>query len=75
MRRLLEGISGRLTEGGLTPGMLLSDSRECGVVAAGEGSTVPRGDPVLDSVAAQFEMLQRDLARRRAARSERQAVP
>ena len=50
-------------------------SRECGVAAAGEGSAVPGGDPVLDSVAAQFEMLQRDVARRRAARSERQAVP
>ncbi len=74
MRRLLEGISGRLAEGERSGRSLQSDFHEPVAVAAGEGSTAANGDPVLASVAAQFEMLQRDLARRRAARSERQGV-
>jgi chromosome segregation ATPase len=74
MRRLLEGISGRLAEGAFTAGVLPSDSHVPAIVGAGIGSAVSNGDPVLDSVAAQFEMLQRDLARRRAARAEHQGV-
>jgi len=74
MRRLLERISGRLAEGEHSGKRLQSDLHEPVAVAAGEGSTAANGDPVLASVAAQFEMLQRDLARRRAARSERQGV-
>ncbi|MHC4177890.1 MAG: coiled-coil domain-containing protein [Planctomycetota bacterium] len=74
MRRLLESISGRLAEGELSGRTGQSDFQEPVGVAAGEGSTAATGDAVLDSVAAQFEMLQRDLARRRAAKPEPQAV-
>ena len=72
MRRLMENISGRLAEGGFSASGHESDSQR--PAAAAEDSTAGTGDAILDSVAAQFDMLQRDLARRRAARSEPQGV-
>jgi DNA repair exonuclease SbcCD ATPase subunit len=69
MRRLLEIISAHLAETERSEGAPQPGCRQAPAVAAGEGPTAAGGDPVLDSVAAQFEMLQRDLAKRRAAKS------
>jgi chromosome segregation ATPase len=73
MRRLLEGIAVRLVEDQRFEGALRPDSLQpAGAAAAGPAAA--GGDPVLDSVAAQFEMLQKDLAKRRAAKSAPQGV-
>ena len=62
MRRLMEEMSTQLAEGRTAAVAAPQVSAE--PVAVGVPSNV--GDPVLDSVMAQFEMLQKDLARRRA---------
>jgi chromosome segregation ATPase len=60
MRCLLEGMSGRFAEG-MAPSAAPVQAGQNGPAAA--TSTSP--DPVLNSVLAQFEILQRDVARRR----------
>jgi hypothetical protein len=70
MRRLLERLPGRQIEPGAAP---VSEPPRPATGESPVESSPPRspgGDPVLDSVAAQFEMLQKDLARRRKAGSQ-----
>jgi chromosome segregation ATPase len=69
MCRLLESISGRLAEGELSVGVLESGTCQPAAAATEEGRAVADGDAILDSVAAQFEILQKDLAKRRAAKA------
>jgi chromosome segregation ATPase len=70
MRRVLERLPAHQVEPAAGP---ISEPQK---LTAGESSVpssptgTPGGDPVLDSVAAQFEMLQKDLAKRRKAGSE-----
>jgi len=67
MRHMLEGMSRQLAAGAFDSRQLDPQPRErpvCEVPSA--AGPVEVADPVLDSVKAQFEMLQRDLARRRA---------
>jgi chromosome segregation ATPase len=74
MRRLLEGISGHLADGGLPAAAHESDCRQPSAADVEATSTPLDEDPILDSVAAQFEMLQKDLAKRRAAKSEQRGT-
>ena len=67
MRCLLETVCGRLAEREAAPSIRRAEPDEPVAVAA-PGKTVPvPADPALNSVMAQFQMLQRDVARRRAA--------
>jgi hypothetical protein len=61
MRCLLEGMSGQLAEGIAGAGVGISEPAPSAACPAAP----PAGDPVLDSVLAQFAMLQKDVARRR----------
>jgi chromosome segregation ATPase len=63
MRSLLEAISGQMVQDGSGPAVARS--------ARGETVAGTAADPVLDSVMAQFAMLQQEVTQRRAARSGR----
>jgi len=63
MRRLMEGLSRRLSEAPPAPAPAAEPPPQA---AAGAPADRSPDDPVLDSVMAQFQMLQQDLARRRA---------
>ncbi|OHB70407.1 MAG: hypothetical protein A2V70_16705 [Planctomycetes bacterium RBG_13_63_9] len=68
MRRLLESMSVRLAEAEIAQSNARSEPR--GPASGGSDGHVAseEDDAALDSVVAQFEILQKDLARRRAAR-------
>jgi chromosome segregation ATPase len=66
IRRLMEMIAKRLAKSDASPPAETSS----GASGAEADKAAPVGDPVLESVLAQFEMLQRDVSRRRAALKE-----
>ena len=69
MRRLLEGMSGRLMGGEQGQDVGPKRSVRKAAAAAAEDAAPDQEDTVLDSVMVQFEMLQKDRARRRAAKA------
>ena len=70
MRRALEGMSARVPGEDRPPARSPTPPAEPQrKEPVAEQPSEPDGDPVLDSVMAQFEMLQRDLAKRRAAKT------
>jgi chromosome segregation ATPase len=74
MRRMLEMLSAHRFEHQAAPGPepARGESRDpAGPSPEAAAAPAPHGDPVLDSVMAQFEMLQKDLARRRKATATR----
>lgn len=68
MRGLLETITARLAEPQPGPGFVPPEPEKPTAADPVGPSAAAGEDPVLDSVMAQFEMLQKDLARRRAAK-------
>ena len=69
MRRLLESMSVRLAEAELARDARQSEQRTPTADGNARQPASGDGDAVLDSVVAQFEMLQRDIVERRATKS------
>jgi len=75
MRRLMEDMSARTVQNAAAAPVAPQPVQQQPVpqqpVAPQSPAPQPQADPALDSVMAQFEMLQRDLARRRAGDAKR----